>query len=135
MMARADKTRPAGRTQAATRLADAHAFLQQAEISAELIDGPRRDATVVSSAVLAGIAAADAACGARLGEIAVGSHDSAPRLLKQVVGSERSVTALSRLLSLKSTSQYAGDVVGFRHATEAIERARRLVEFAESCLQ
>jgi len=56
-MAREDKTRAVDQRYAETRLSDARAYLQQAEISLEFVDGPRRNATVVSSAVLAGIAA------------------------------------------------------------------------------
>jgi hypothetical protein len=66
-MAREDKTRPVDRAHAETRLNDARAFLQQADISLQFVDGPRRNATVVSSAVLAGIAACDAACALALG--------------------------------------------------------------------
>ena len=55
-MTREDKTRAVDRAYAETRLRDARAFLQQADIGLQFVDGPRRNATVVSSAVLAGVA-------------------------------------------------------------------------------
>lgn len=134
-MSRTDKTQPAHRRQAETPLDDARAYLQQAQISAELVDGSRRHATVASSAVLAGIAATDAACAAKLGEIAAGSHAQATKLLKRVTGSAQSVSALSRLLSIKSSSQYAGGSITSRDADDAMERAQRIVAFAEDCLR
>lgn len=42
-----------------------------------LVDVPRRNGTVVSSAVLAGIAACDAACALALGMVSAGAHDQA----------------------------------------------------------
>jgi len=45
-MAREDKTRAVDGSYAKTRLGDARAYLQQADISLQLVDGPRRNATV-----------------------------------------------------------------------------------------
>jgi len=131
-MAPEDKTRSVDPAHAETRLSDAQAYLQQAEISFELVEGPRRHATVVSSAVLAGIAASDAACALALGMVATGAHDQAVRMLGQVSGSTKAVGNLSKLLALKTAAQYAGKAIAERQAAEAIERARRLIEFAVS---
>lgn len=131
-MARADKTRTVDRTNAETRISDAQAFLQQAEISLQLVDGPRRNATVVSSAVLAGIAASDAACALALGVISTGAHDQAVRLLATVSGSTRAVRDLSGLAALKTAARYAGRAMGEPEARRAITRAQRLMEFAET---
>jgi hypothetical protein len=131
-MAREDKTRSVDRAHAETRLSDARAFLQQAEISLQLVDGPRRSATVVSSAVLAGIAACDAACALALGLVSAGAHDQAVRLLTRVSGSSKAVGDLSKLVSIKTAAQYTGKVMAERQATDAIRRAQRLVAFAES---
>jgi len=131
-MARADKTRAVDRAYAETRLSGARAFLQQAEISLQLIDGTHRCPTVVSSAVLAGIAASDAACGLALGMVSAGPHDQAVRLLNSVSGSTRAVRDLSRLVAMKTAAQYAGRSMVERQAEDAIRRARRLVRFAES---
>ena len=131
-MAREDKTRAVDRTYAETRLSDAQAYLQQADISLELIDGPRRNATVVSSAVLAGIAASDAACALAFGMVSAGAHDQAVRLLAGVSGSTRAVGDLSKLIAIKTAAQYTGKLIAERQATDAITRARRLITFAES---
>lgn len=131
-MAREDKTGAVDRTYAETRLGDARAYLQQAEISLRLVDGPRRNATVVSSAVLAGVAACDAACALALGMASAGAHDQAARLLARVSGSTRAVGDLSKLLAIKTAAQYTGKSMAERQATDAIARALRLVAFAES---
>ena len=111
-MAREDKTRAADRTHAETRLNDARAYLQQADISLQLVDGPRRHATVVSSAVLAGIAASDAACALALGAVSAGAHEQAVRLLSRVSGSDRAVGDFSKLVAIKTAAQYAGKSMG-----------------------
>lgn len=107
-MTREDKTRAVDRTYAKTRLSDARAYLQQADISLQLVDGPRRNATVASSAVLAGIAAGDAACALALGIVSAGAHDQAVRLLARVSGSTRAVGDLSKLVAIKTAAQYTG---------------------------
>src|SRR6478672_3628052 len=104
-MAREDKARTADRAFADTRLGDARAFLQQADISIELVEGPRRGATAVSSAVLAGVAAADAACAMSLGRISVGAHEHAVKLLSTVSGASRAVADLSKLMAIKTAAQ------------------------------
>ena len=134
-MAREDKTRPVDRAHAETRLNDARAFLQQADISLQFVDGPRRNAIVVSSAVLAGIAACDAACALALGMVSAGAHDQAVRLLTRVSGSTKAVGDLSKLVAIKTASQYTGKSMAERQATDAITRAQRLVAFAESQLR
>jgi hypothetical protein len=77
------------------------AYLQQADISLQLVDGLRRNATVVSSAVLAGIAACDAACALALGMVSAGAHEQAVRLLARVSGSTRAAGDLSKLVAIK----------------------------------
>jgi hypothetical protein len=134
-MAREDKTRAADRTYAETRLSDARAYLQQADISLHLVDGPRRYATVVSSAVLAGIAACDAACALALGMVSAGAHDQAVRLLARVSGSAKAVGDLSKLVASKTAAQYTGKSMAERQATDAITQAQRLIAFAESQLR
>jgi len=131
-MARDDKTRAVNRAFADNRLDGARAFLQQAEISLQLVDGPGRNATVVSSAVLAGIAACDAACALALGRVSAGAHDQAVKVLQGVSGSTKAVADLSRLLNIKTTSQYTAKSMAERQATDAVARAQRLIAFAES---
>lgn len=131
-MARADKTRTVDRAYAETRLSDARAYLQQAEISLQLVAGPRRHATVVSSAALAGITASDAVCARSLGMVSTGANDQAGRLLSRVSGSTKAVGDLSTLVAIKTAAQYAGKSMAERQAKDAIARAARLIAFAES---
>jgi hypothetical protein len=131
-MAREDKTRAVDRTYAVTRLSDARAFVQQANLSLQLVDGPRRNATAVSSAVLAGIAASDAACALALGIVSAGAHDQAVKLLARISGSTRAVGDLSKLVAIKTAAQYTGKSMGERQAKDAMTRALRLIVFAES---
>lgn len=131
-MARDDKTRPVDRAHAEARLRKARAFLQQADISLQLVDGRERYATAVSSAVLAGIAASDAACALALGLVSAGAHDQASKLLAQVSGSTNAVRDLSGLIAHKTAAQYSEESISERQATDAIRRAQRLSEFAES---
>lgn len=130
-MAREDKTRSLNQAHAETRLIDARTFLEQADISLQLVDGPRRHAVVASSAVLAGIAASDAACALVLG-LTSAAHGQSAKLLARVSGSTKAVADLSRLISIKTAVQYAGESMTERQATDAIARARRLSQFAES---
>lgn len=130
-MARADKIQHRDRTYAGARLGDARAFLQQAEISRELVEGDRRHTTAASSAILAGVAAADAACAYALGYVSSGAHDQAPKILARIDGSTKARGDLSRLLILKTSAQYAGQSLTERRSADAIARATRLIEFAE----
>lgn len=131
-MAREGKTREFARTDAETRLRKARAFLQQADISRQHVDGPERNTAVVSSAVLAGIAAADAVCGLALGMASAGAHDQAVKLLARVSGSTKAVGDLSRLVAHKTAAHYSEKSMTERQATDALRRAQRLIEFAES---
>jgi hypothetical protein len=75
-----------------------------------------RNATVVSSAVLAGIAASDAACALSLGMVSAGAHDQAVMLLARVSDSKRAVGDLSKLLALKTAVRYTGKSMAERQA-------------------
>lgn len=65
----------------------------------------RCNATVVSSAVLAGIAATDAACAVAFGSVSAGAHDRGVKLLTQVSGSTKAVGDLSKLVVIKTAAQ------------------------------
>jgi hypothetical protein len=133
---KASRTSACGEGEARVRLADAKAQLQLAELA-----GAGSPAAVikaaVSSAVLAGIAASDAACCKALGRTNRGqNHRDAIELLGQVLpGGADAAKQLERLLSLKDESQY-----GFTHLTgqklrQAVRRARALVTYAEDVTQ
>ena len=119
LMAREDKTRAVDGTYAETRLSAARAFLQHADISLQRVEGLRRNATVVSSAVLAGIAASDAACDLALGIV---SADASTKLsccsIESVAAKGRWATCPS--CSLKTAAQYTGKSMAERQAADAI---------------
>lgn len=125
------RTQPCSRQQARKRLQDARKFLEVAEL---VDDDPLQISSGVSAslAVLAGIAASDAACCSALGIRSRGQdHNEAADLLHRVAGSTDAVTALRRLLGLKSDAQYGLVFISPSKRTAALRQARRLVEFAE----
>jgi hypothetical protein len=83
-------------------------------------------------AVLAGIAASDAACCAALGRRARGQdHHEAEGLLAQVLaGGAEAASTLRRLLDLKDTAQYGLIHVSRQRLTSALRQASKLVQFA-----
>lgn len=86
-MARGADSRRIDKSFSRKRLDAAHAFLRQARqtaASADDADNPWDRSAAVSSAVLAGIAAADVACVLRLGEVWKGDHSQAPMLLRKI---------------------------------------------------
>lgn len=130
-------TRAAGRTQtcgasdARIRLAQARKFLEVAEpVSDEDIEASHSVAAAL--AVLAGIAAADAACCAALGRRSRSqNHHDAEQIVGQIEpGGRTAVTNLRRLLDLKDTAQYGLVPVSRQRLTAALRQARSLVDFA-----
>src|SRR5699024_3015594 len=105
-MTRQDKTRVVDKAYSATRMHDARAYLHQAQISLEHVQGARRYATVVSAAALAGMAAADVVCAGTLGRVSTGAHNQAAKLLATVYGSQKAQTDLTKLLGIKTGAQY-----------------------------
>jgi len=86
-----------------------------------------------SLAVLAGIAATDAACCAALGRRARGqNHDEALALVETIVPAGRAMARdLRRLLAVKDDAQYGVLVVSMERARSAVVWARRLVTAAQ----
>lgn len=105
---------------------------------AELVDDePLQISSGVSAslAVLAGIAAADAACCSVLGLRSRGqNHDEAAELLERVVRSADAVRALQRLLSLKNEAQYGLISVSATRRNSALRQAAHVVAFAEDVM-
>ena len=116
------------------RLRHADSFLIVADLVLEQPDDPLLTLTGVAAslAVLAGIAASDAACCAKLGAHARGQdHDQAIVLLRTVVpGGEAMARDLERLLGLKDDAHYGMLVLPMRRARSAVGWARRLVAAA-----
>jgi hypothetical protein len=126
-----NRTRDCTAADAASRLAQARGFLD----AAELYEGEEPN-VAASNAVLAAIAASDAACCAALGYHAVGeSHDEAVDLLRSVVpGGPEAATALRRALAVKTKAQYGLGSVSGRDRDTALRQARKLIEIAEKVL-
>lgn len=83
-------------------------------------------------AVLAGIAASDAACCARLGQRSRGqSHHQALDLLGQIVpGGGGAAKHLKHLLDLKDGAHYGVIHVSNKELTSALRHSRALVDYA-----
>jgi hypothetical protein len=126
------RTAQCGAVEAQSRLRTARAYL---EVAALVLDERDRDEYLNVSAglVLAGIAASDSICCARLRSRHRGDdHRGAAELLRRVTpdGPELAIT-LPRLLDLKDEAHYGVMVVAARKARDAHRRAARLVERAE----
>jgi hypothetical protein len=119
---------------AGVRLRHADSFLMVADLVLDQSDDPVLALTSVAAslAVLAGIAAGDAACCAALGRRARGqSHDEAVVLLRAIaLGGEAMARDLARLLTLKDVAQYGVLIVSRERARSAVGWARRLVAAA-----
>lgn len=117
------------------RLADARAQLDLAELATATSSAEEMKAAA-SCAILAGIAAADAACCKSLGRRSR-SHDhrDAVALVRQVEpGGAEAAKQLERLLGLKDQAQYGFEDIGGQRLTAAKRQAQALVAFAEQAL-
>ena len=112
-------------------------FLEVAEIAAgEHEQDPEYASVAVSLAVLAGIAAADAACCKALGERSRSQdHHDAEEFLRRVSDGEDAAKQLHELLSLKDEAHYGFFDVSAAELKGALRRARALVTFAENVLR
>jgi hypothetical protein len=127
------RTQRCGRPQAATRLAHAHKFFDAAELIETDVEEEEANASVAASlVVLAGIAASDAACCARLGRRSRSQdHHDAERLLAEILpGGRDAAKDLRRLLDLKDAAQYGVMHVSATELRAALRRARALLRFA-----
>jgi hypothetical protein len=125
-----------GRAEARTRLAHARKFLEVAQLAAgEDVAGSF--SVAASLAVLAGIAASDAACCAALGRRSRSQeHHDAERLVTTVQpGGKAAANALRRLLDLKDAAHYGLVDVRRKQVTAALRQADALVDFAASTLR
>jgi len=88
------------------------------------------------TAVNAGIAAADAICGSKLGYRSSGQdHKQAIELLTQALPGKRSATRdLGRLLEAKTLTSYGSSQITEARAAELLKYAARLVDEMETTL-
>jgi hypothetical protein len=126
------RTQLCGAAEARTRLNDARAQLEFAELATAASTSEERKAAV-SCAVVAGIAASDAACCAALGQRSRSqNHRDAADLVRSIApGGDDAAKLLGRLLGLKDAAQYGFDAISGPALVGAQRQARQLVEFAE----
>jgi hypothetical protein len=131
------RTEDCNRPQAAVRLTHARAFLEVADLVSDVDDELANDNVAAALAVLAGIAAADAACCVTLGQRSRGQdHRQAIQLVSQVGrDGQRLGRALKRLLDIKDGAHYGAVYVGAKEAKEAVRSARTLLDEAERLFQ
>lgn len=131
------RTQSCGRSDALTRLTQAEAFILAAELIVDDHSDAATPGVAASLAVLAGIAASDAACCARLGVRARGqSHTEAVALLGSLdhYGADMAKD-LQRLLNRKDASQYGLTFVSAGEASKMLDWAKRLVGQAQKAVE
>lgn len=138
MAQRRARTQVCGDVQARQRLGHARSFLEVAELTAD-VDDPRLEygGVAASVAILAGIAAADAACCQVLGRRSRSDdHHDAEALLAEISpGGKRAAGQLRKLITLKDAAHYGFISVTTSQLKQAVRQAQQLVEFAEAVLQ
>ncbi len=137
MMARASaRTQTCSAQDAKTRLAHARKFLEVAELVADEGDDVEYSSAAAGLAVLAGIAASDAACCKALGRRSRGQdHRAALELIAQVEpGGADASKALRRLFALKDEAHYGLFDVSSADLKTALRQARALVDFSAEVL-
>ncbi len=131
------RTQVCSKEHAQNRLGHARKFLEVAEMTAGEDGDVEYASAAATLAVLAGIAASDAACCAALGRRSrAQDHQQAAKLVGQVEpGGDQAAKALRRLLSLKDEAQYGFFDVGGQDLQAAIRQARTLVDFAAASVR
>ena len=125
-----------GASEAGARLAEAEAFLARAGSDASASSEADMKAAI-SNAVLAGIAASDAACCKALGRRFRGQdHKAAAKLLKAVhPGGPAVGRQFLKLLDLKDDAQYGFTPMSASKLKSAHRSAEALVDFAREVLR
>lgn len=133
---RTGRTQPCGRNEATARLSQARAFLDTAELVVDDEDDLATANVATALAVLAGIAACDAACCAVLGERARGQdHQLATRLVSRIAPNGQEMARhLKRLLDIKDGAHYGMVFVSAQKAHGALRQARRLIVAAQDAM-
>lgn len=131
------KTQSCDTEKARKRLTDARAYYD----TADLVGGDETDdalrGVAAGLAVLAGIAASDAACCERLKYRSRSqNHKDAVGVVKQIAHPDamKAATSLGRLIDLKDASHYGFTRVSTQHRKQALRNAKRVLDFAEAIL-
>ena len=139
MSGRSGRTQECSAAEAHGRLARARKFLEVGVLVQEVAEEGDDESASVSAAlfVLAGIAAADAACCHALGRRSrAQDHHAVEALVADIVpnGSQAAVT-LRRLLSLKDEAHYGFYAVGEGKLRAAGRQAHSVVNFADGVMR
>jgi hypothetical protein len=118
------------------RYRDAEKYLEVAELVATE-DSLESHNVATGLAVLAGIAAADAACCKALGESSRGpDHQDAVLFLRRIApNGDAAATNFERLVGLKDKAHYSFLNVSAQDRKAALRRAQSLLEFAREVLE
>ena len=138
MARRGGRTQACGEPPARQRLGYARSFLEVAELTVDVSDPSLEYGSVAASvAILAGIAAPDAACCHELGERSRSeNHHDAEALLEQITpGGKRVASQLRQLIDLKNTAHYGFINISTPQLKRSLRQAQYLVEFAEEVLR
>lgn len=129
-------SRPCGPADARTRLAQARKFLEVATLCLEDPTDDSGSQVAAALAVLAGIAASDAACCAGLKKRPRGQDHHEAEALVATLHPHGAAAAknLARLLNEKDNAHYGLFLVSRSTATKMLDWAGRLVDFAEETL-
>jgi hypothetical protein len=130
------KTRDCTAADARNRLAQAERFLEAADVYNGEED-PNAANVSASNAVMAAIAASDAACSAALGKHAQGeSHAEAAKLLEGVPhGGKAAGQALTRAVAVKNKAQYGLIALSKTDRDLVYKQAVKLIAFAKAVLE
>ena len=132
----AGRTQACGEPEAKAKLVRAHTFLE----TADLLDGepdPDFGSVRAALAVLAGIAASDAACCKALGRRSRSNdHHDAESLLQEITGGgAEAANSLRRLINEKDDAHYGFFNVSQADLKSTMRQAQALVDFAERVLR
>jgi hypothetical protein len=131
------RTQQCSAADAHSRLRHARKFIEVAELIAGEGDDLEYASQAAALAVLAGIAASDAACCKALGRRSRGQdHRVAVDLVETITPKgKQAARSLARLLNLKDQAHYGLFDVGGQALKTALRQASELVGFAEMILQ
>jgi hypothetical protein len=126
-----------GRSEALARLRQAEAFAMVAGLVLDDASDTATPGVAAALAVLAGIAASDAACCARLGRRARGqSHADAVDLLATVApGGADMAKDLGRILARKDDAHHGVTLLSDKEAARLVGHAQRLIERARAAVE
>jgi hypothetical protein len=131
------RTSPCDRRDTEARLAGARKFLELAEVVATERANPASADGAASLAILAGIAACDAACCTALGRRSRGQnhHDAAVLLEEIESGGKEAGNAFGRMLSIKDRANYGIESVSGKQLDAVLNQAKKLVDFATELMR